>query len=315
MRILVNYETKLNNVDKKMGVHEVKYKNVTGRIEQKENTFDVELIGDEDEVVIVLRLIWELAFLYDGYFYKPERYVVDGKESDVKNLYFLSYYISGKSWREAASTLAGSDKDFSESRLLEYEQFRNKGRKCGKLLKTLINSFFYLHSDGYERININHRLSLFLNMCDGLVSNVCGDSKNTGAKITKVLKENLDIKLVKEGSELLGIPKSKMYDALTNERHEIDHYIMKDGSITEYVMKATGEAQNHINLYFVYVIELALRIAFLRQIGYVCSEELKEYALNEIYDWIILQCDFASECKNNHNKFRQELKKQGIYMR
>ena len=114
---------------------------------------------------------------------------------------------------------------------------------------------------------------------------------------------------------LLGIPKSKMYNALTNERHEIDHYIMKDGSITEYETKATGKAQNYINLYFIYVIELALRIAFLKQIGYQCSDILKEYALNEIYDYLVLCCEFPCECKNDHNKFKQALKKSGIHIR
>ncbi|MDE6744668.1 MAG: hypothetical protein K2J95_12370, partial [Lachnospiraceae bacterium] len=55
------------------------------------------------------------------------------------------------------------------------------------------------------------------------------------ANIKNVLGENLDVKLVKYGAGLLGIPKSKLYDALALERNEIDHYTYKSGSITDYV--------------------------------------------------------------------------------
>lgn len=40
----------------------------------------------------VLRSIWELSSLYDGYFYKPCKYNVDGIDVNVEKLYFLSFY-------------------------------------------------------------------------------------------------------------------------------------------------------------------------------------------------------------------------------
>ena len=58
---------------------------------------------------------------------------------------------------------------FSENGLQAYDDFRNISRDSKKLIKSLLNAFYYLHSDAYEHININHRLSLLLNICDGYV--------------------------------------------------------------------------------------------------------------------------------------------------
>lgn len=93
---------------------------------------------------------------------------------NVEKLYFLSFYKTGKTWRKCASTLVGIDKDFSEKRVLDYNEFRNKGRTSGEMFKSLINSYFYIHSEAYETINVNHRLSLLLNICDGFVINTSG---------------------------------------------------------------------------------------------------------------------------------------------
>lgn len=73
-------------------------------------TFQVKLIGDENETYEVLCLILKLAFLYDGDFYKLKRYMVDGRESEVVELFFILLWV-WKSWREEDTTMAGSDKD------------------------------------------------------------------------------------------------------------------------------------------------------------------------------------------------------------
>ena len=56
------------------------------------------------------------------------------------------------------------------------------------------------------------------------------------ANIKKVLG-NLEVKLVKYGADLLGAPRGKLYDALINERHEIDHYTFHENSVMDYVFK------------------------------------------------------------------------------
>lgn len=315
MRITVEFETKLNTNNNIMQPQNIIIQNVSGNLIQEAKKFMISLEGNEADVIKILRSIWELAFLYDGYFYKPCKYNVDGIDENVEKLYFLSFYKTGKIWRNCASTLVGTDKDFSEKRVLVYNEFRNKGRTSGKMIKSLINSFFYIHSDAYEKINVNHRLSLLLNICDGFVINTSGSNNNIKANIAKVIGTALNSKTVKYGASLLGIPSQKMYDALMFERHEIDHYILKKGSLTDYEVNSQAVTRDYINWYFIYVVELALRIAFLKQIGCECKGEFVENALNDINDWLILECDLPEECKNSCNKMKQDLKKMGISMK
>lgn len=315
MKILVEFETKFNKDGNIMPQQAVKYRNVSGELEQMSQKFIVLLEGNTEDVIDMLRNIWELAFLYDGYFYTPRKFIVDGVNENVEKLHFLSFYNTGKTWRNCASTLMGADKDFSEERILKYSEFRNKGRTSGDMLKTLINSFFYIHSEAYERINVNHRLSLLLNVCDGFVINTSGPNKNVKANIAKVIGTALDSKTVKYGAELLGIPSKKLYDALMLERHEIDHYIMKEGSLTDYEVKSVSVTKEYINWYFTYIVELALRISFLKEFGCECKDELVEYALNDINDWLILECELQQKCRNPINQMRQDFKKMGISMK
>ena len=315
MRIIVEFETKSNTNNNIMQTRNIYFQNVSGKLEQEAQKFIVSLEGNAENVIDVLRNIWELAFLYDGYFYKPCQFNVDGVDENVEKLYFLPFYNTGKIWRNCASTLVGADKDFSEERISKYSEFRNKGRTSGEMLKTLINSYFYIHSEAYEKINVNHRLSLLLNICDGFVINTSGPNKNVKANIAKVIGTALDSKTVKYGAELLGIPSQKLYDALMLERHEIDHYIMKAGSLTDYEVNSDAVTRDYINWYFTYVVELALRIAFLKQMGCECKDELVEYALNDINDWLILECDLPERCKNPNNQMKQDFKKMGISMK
>lgn len=315
MKISVDFETKFNIDRNIMQPQTINYQNVSGELEQEAKKFIVSLEGNAENVIDVLRNIWELAFLYDGYFYTPYKYTVDGVEENVEKLYFLSFYNTGKIWRNCASTLVGADKDFSEERISKYSEFRNKGRASGGMLKTLINSYFYIHSEAYEKINVNHRLSLLLNICDGFVINTSGSNNNVKANIAKVIGTTLDSSIVKYGASLLGIPSQKMYDALMLERHEIDHYIMKEGSLTDYEVNSDAVTRGYINWYFIYVVELALRTAFLKQIGCECRDELVEYALNDINDWLILECDLPEKCKNPSNQMKRDIKKMGISMR
>ena len=314
MNIVVEFKTKRNTEKNIMKTQTINYQKVFGKLEQETERFIISLEGDSLDVIEVFRNIWELMFLYDGYFYIPCKYVVDGADENVKKLFFLSFYNTGKTWRNCASTLMGADKDFSEERRLKNGELRNKSRTSGDMLKTLINSFFYIHSEAYEGINVNHKLSLLLNICDGFVINTSGPNNNVKANIAKVIGTALDSKTVKYGAELLGIPSKKLYDALMLERHEIDHYIMKEGSLTDYEVKSVSATKDYINWYFIYIVELALRIAFLKEIGCECKDELVEYALNDINDWLILECDLQEKCKNPINQMKQDFKKMGISM-
>ena len=44
--------------------------------------------------------------------------------------------------------------------------------------KSVVNAFYYLKSKDYGKININHRLSLLLNIADGFIINTFKDMNN-----------------------------------------------------------------------------------------------------------------------------------------
>lgn len=127
-----------------------------------------------------------------------------------------------------------------------------------------------------------------------------------------IIRDTLDASMVKYGVSFFGIPKNKVFDALKAERDEIDHYIAKKGSLSDYLTKRTDIKADYVNWYFVFVLELAIRIFLLEQIGSSCSETYKINALNEINDWIIWGCDMDEEYKN---VLKQKLQKQGVSIR
>ena len=52
--------------------------------------------GNKEAAIKVIRIIWELVFLYDGFYYKPIKYMIDGQEIQVEKLYFLPFYKTGR---------------------------------------------------------------------------------------------------------------------------------------------------------------------------------------------------------------------------
>lgn len=72
------------------------YKGVNADIKIKDTNCIVILNGDEN-IKEVFRLIWELLFLYDGYFYEPMEYEIDGQKGIVKNLFFCHFIRPTKS--------------------------------------------------------------------------------------------------------------------------------------------------------------------------------------------------------------------------
>ena len=292
---------------------EINFENVHGTIYREANSCEISLCisGNNDDVIRVFRLVWELSFLYVGYFYSILKYEVDGVPHKMSELLLPSFYKTGKIWKLCAQPLV-DNMDFSAERLEGYSQFRNASRDSGSMNKTLVNGFYYLHSESYERININHRLSLLLNICDGVAINFFGMDKNLEAKISKVLKDTIGSRPIKYGASLLGIPSSSLFTALMQERDEIDHYVYKSKSITSYILKIPDKRADYVNMYFCYIVELALRIAFMKQIGVTCPDEKITFSVNEINDWIILKCELPELCKNPENQLRQKLSKAGI---
>lgn len=162
----------------------------------------------------IIYAIWEILAWNDGYFYKPVEYLVDDIKRDVKELFRVPYYVTDSKWKNSALLIGRNHREISEDIITRYIQIRNVGREQKSLNKTLFSSYFYLHSENYSAVNIEHRLVLLMHICDGFaIAFLHGNQKNNGGNINKVL-ECIDVgtrltKKYKIGADMLGVPSDK----------------------------------------------------------------------------------------------------------
>ena len=152
------------------------YKGISINIDIKDTECIMTFEGDNDHESI-FRLIWELLFLYDGYFYEPYLYEIDGCQHNCNKLITLPFYHTDKSWH-SSELLGRGERDLSSDVLRRYDIFRNTGISERKMTKSVVNAFYYLSSENYRKINVNHRLSLLLNIADGFIINTYKDTKS-----------------------------------------------------------------------------------------------------------------------------------------
>ena len=306
MKVEYLFETKKYNTSWcNQNIH-VEYNGCICSIDIKVNYCKIEIYGlIKEDIDKCFYAIWEILALYDGYFYRPIKYLIDGIEYKADSLYRVKMYKTSKEWIDSAVLLGRNSRSFSNEIIDQYILLRNQDRENGKLTRTVLNSFFYLHSEAYEEVLIEHKLSILLNLCDGVCINIFNkESNKIEASISNILRY-LDVKKAKHGAELLNVPKSKFFAMLTDERHELDHYICKTNSVSSFV---SNNSSNELLYYYsVYIIELALKVCILECIGFYVCDEIKEYAINEILDWIIKSRKIDQRCYNPLNQLRQEL--------
>ena len=278
-------------------------------IEIKDRKCSMILEGEPGTVRKAFYLIWEMLCLYDGYFYTPLSLTINNEEKSVDSLIKVAFYKSGYNWTSAAILLGRAERNLSEKVLKAFDKMRNEGKKDEKMTKSVINAFFYLHSDGYEKINEGHRLSLYLNLCDGFVNNTFKETNNIKSNFERVIKGTLDTNKILHGLKLMGMNRNDFCYVLAQERHEVDHYIYKDDSLATYVFKSEDDAKFYISWYFTYVVELALRISILNYIGVEIEEEYKDYAMDSINDWIIYENDFNEDCVTPYYQHQQLMRR------
>ena len=66
MLIEVHYDTKNLTTGKPSYNLEISYENINGNLERKDKQCVISLEGEEYPCIKVLRLVWELTFLYEG---------------------------------------------------------------------------------------------------------------------------------------------------------------------------------------------------------------------------------------------------------
>lgn len=260
-----------------------------------------------DEIENAFYAIWELLFLYDGYFYIPKVYAIDGATQDINDLCRTKMYNTAKVWMDAATLLANNNRILNDSLMINYIKFRNQDRLQGKMTKSLLNAYFYLLSDAYREINIEHRLSLMLNLCDGYYLNEIGESKGVGGHIIALIN-NIGLDKVQYGIGLMGISKKKLTNLIGDVRDEIDHYIVMKDSAGSQILNSQSTVIKSINLYLFYVTELAFRVTVLEKIGGFIDQTAKERAIDSINDWLILKNNLNQKCKLPENILEQEMR-------
>ena len=270
------------------------YDGVAVHIEIKDLECRMELEG-EKKVLETFYLIWELLFLYDGYFYEPVFYTVDEKEIDAESLIRLKFYSTDKKWYSSA-LLGRNERNLSAEVIEKYAEFRNAGMADKKMTKSVVNAFYYLHSNAYKDINSNHRISLLLNIADGWINNTFKETNNVKANLDRLFKKTVDIEKIKRGIALFGIPEENFRYNLAQERHALDHYLYLADSIAAFAFNSTDHVRDYITWYFIYVIGLVIRINFLKEAGVGLKQEVMDYAMDQIADWVIVNNDLDEDC-------------------
>lgn len=216
-------------------------------------------------------------------------------------------YKTAKVWMDAATLLANNNRVLNREVICSYIKFRNQDRLQDKMTKSLLNAYFYLLSDAYREINIEHRLSLMLNICDGYYLNEIGESKGTGGHIV-ALMNNIGLNKIQYGIGLMGISKKKLTNLIGGVRDEIDHYIIMKDSAGSQILNSQSKTVKSINLYLFYVAELAFRVTVLEKIGGYIDPKAKERAMDSINDWLILKNNLNQKCKLPENVLAQDIK-------
>ena len=261
------------------------YKGVSVNIDIKGTECIMIFEGDDDHEYI-FRLIWELLFLYDGYFYKLYLYEVNGCKQDLKRLITLPFYYTDKNWY-VSELLGRAERNLSPEVLKNYDTFRNTGISDKKMTKSVVNAFYYLSSKDYGKINVNHRLSLLLNIADGFIINTYKDTGSIKGNYDKLFKKTVNKEILQKGISLLGIDGEKYKFLLAGERNTFDHYVYLEDNLTALIFDPNDSMSDYIIWYFVYVMDLVIRINFLKVVGVTLDQDAVDYALSAINDWIL----------------------------
>jgi hypothetical protein len=284
-----------------------RYKGVTAQIVIKNLECKMRLAGEEN-VEEVFYLLWELLFLYDGYFYEPQNFLVDGIEKSTDDLIRVEFYNTASTWY-SSELLGRGKRDLSETVIEQYNLFRNAGMSEQKMTKSMVNAFYYLHSEAYKGINSNHRLSLLLNIGDGFVINTFKDTNNVKASYDRLFKNTIDTEKMKHGISLLGISADQFKYNLAEERNMFDHYKYLNDSIAAYINNSNEKKSNYINWFFIYTMDLIIRINFLRQAGVTIENENVNYAFAAIVDWFVYENDLEEDCITPNYQMKQIMKR------
>lgn len=265
--------------------------------------------NDENDNLQYIILIWEILVWQDGYFYAPTNYSVNGIERPIENLVSNNSRITDSKWISDSLLLCRNHRQIDEEIVEIYRTIRYLDRKDKSMNASMFSSFFYLISESYSQINLEHRLVLLMHICDGFVIEYCeGSEMNNSGNINKII-QNINRKKYKTGACLLGISSSRAIEALGKTRNELSHYTYKSKSLGSFINNPDTSTDNMVNLYAFYVLAIVLRVAVLNEIGVNVTDEVKDYVMDDYLDWIKLVKHLDEDCVLPKNVLRQMIQK------
>lgn len=285
-----------------------KFMTVNIKIEDANCEIVVESNSEKNNLDYIV-LIWEWLVWEDGYFYKPILYTVDNKEKSVEALLTVDCRITDKKWISSAILLCRNQRQISEKIVENYSRIRNQDRREHSMNASMFSAFFYLISEAYANINLEHRLVLLMHICDGIAIEYCNGCKINNSGNINIIIKRLDTVKYKQGAALLGVDSSKAMNALGDTRNELTHYTYKENSLGAYIDNRNTDTDSMVNLYAFYVLEVALRVTVLEIIGIQVSDKIKEYVMDQYLDWIKLEKHLDEDCVLPMNVLRQMLER------
>lgn len=265
--------------------------------------------NDIDKAKELLFAIWELLAWYDGYFYKLVEYVVDGEDNKVDTLFDLDMYSSDFKLILSSILIGRNKRCFSEDIILNYSRISKADRKNKSMNREMFNSYFHLKSAAYKDINIEHKLVLLMHVCDGFaIQFLKGNTKNNSGNIGIIVKQ-LNVRKYKHGVQMLGISSNKALNALGYTRNELSHFVYSKDSLGSNINNPNYTTDAMVHLYVFCVLDIALRVSLLQTIGFRVNDEIKEYLLDVILDWIRLEKHINEDCVIPINNIMKLLKK------
>lgn len=265
--------------------------------------------NDENDNLQYIILIWEILVWQDGYFYAPTNYSVNGIERPIENLVSNNSRITDSKWISDSLLLCRNHRQIDEEIVEKYRTIRYLDRKDESMNASMFSSFFYLISESYSQINLEHRLVLLMHICDGFVIEYFeGSGANNSGNINKIIQK-INRKKYKAGACLLGISSSRAIKALGETRNELSHYTYKSKSLGSFINNPDTATDDMVNLYAFYVLAIALRVAVLNEIGVNVTDEVKDYVMDDYLDWIKLVKHLDEDCVLPKNVLRQMIQK------
>lgn len=255
----------------------------------KDNVVTFHITGkDEFHRQLIILNLWEICALYDGYFYKVESYFSGKDQQGTNSLYKLNFYHTTYKPFLETFPLGGPTKNITDEILNKYYLFRNDGNMPDSYKEQtrigIVNTFYYLNSTSYENVLIDHRLSMMLNICDGLIIDENFGKAKDISKNLKAFVDKADLTdILREGCKILGVSSQKSKIILRDIRNSLDHYMYKSASASAIISE--GKADNSLYEFIVYLINLSIRIYLLNRVGGSINQEAKEAASKQLIEF------------------------------